>query len=379
MPVAEAEETEILDLGAPEETAGVSAARAPVEPARVEPAAERPRPRQEEPVSLPPTMRSILELGEWWRKRLDEVDYYIEPADALALAINIKQRIVPLLLEGPPGVGKTSLIYAVARVLRQTRVERLNCHRKVGVEKLLYDWDEGLQNLEIAKAERQADGATIDDYTHIRYNSKCLKPGVYVRAFRSTHQHPIVLINEIDKVPEQEAFEATTLEVIEENTITVEENGESLRPVTGLAPHTFITSNAGVRGSSERESLSHPLLRRCDYICLPEPDKEREYEVLRACAPELPTAVLRECALFMEAMRRFVRLQKPISLSEGITWVRAVREFLPLPHLTPEIAQATIFRLAKSQEDRTRVISNFKDIFTHIGDTKKVWHPRADK
>ena len=50
----------------------------------------------------------------------------------------------PLLIEGPPGSGKTELAYAVAHAAG-THVERLQCYEGIDEDKAIGKFDEGLQ------------------------------------------------------------------------------------------------------------------------------------------------------------------------------------------------------------------------------------------
>ena len=52
----------------------------------------------------------------------------------------------PLLVEGPPGCGKTELAYAVAEAAG-TFVERLQCYEGITEDKAIGKFDEALQKL----------------------------------------------------------------------------------------------------------------------------------------------------------------------------------------------------------------------------------------
>lgn len=317
---------------------------------------------------------TIKERARDLQRRLDAVGYFINEQEALEVTIWLEERREHITVEGPPGSGKTSLVYALARIFAAP-VERLECNEESTVEQALYGWDEKLQNLEKERAFQQNDGVLPDDPSPLIYKPSCLRPGVFVRAFRNPHPHTFVLINEIDKVPQQRQFEATFLQVIEEHAISIVETGTLVKPVTGTPPHVVVTSNAGTPGASERESLSYPLLRRGPYLYLPEPDRERRYELIRQKAPRLPLAVARECALFLERAKS-VGMQKPISTSEGISWVRTLELFLPISTLTPAIVQDTIFKLAKSERDRERLRQKIQDpLLAFVARERSGWRP----
>lgn len=321
-------------------------------------------------------MTDIQQEAAALRDKLSAVGYFLAPQESLDLAVFLQERNQPLITEGAPGSGKTSLVYAVAKVLDDAPVFRLNCYKSIGVDRVLYGWDRRLQEHRIDAAIRDNGGEMPNDIAPIIYHRSCMRPGVFVRAFESKHPHACVLINEVDKIPPEEEFEATMLEAIEEHIVTVDESGETIRPVK-QPPHLFVTSNAGDKGSS-RESLSHPLLRRAMYINLPEPDRERRFEILCVKAPRLPHTLVRECALFLESVQA-APLQKPLANSEGIAWVQSLQHFLPLTNLSEEVVTKTLSKLAKSSEDHKRLVNAYPRFFDHVTRESRAWTPRNFK
>ena len=63
------------------------------------------------------------------RRGLDDVDYLVDDGLAMALFLAVRLR-QPLLLEGEPGVGKTTAAKALAASL-ETPVVRLQCYEGI--------------------------------------------------------------------------------------------------------------------------------------------------------------------------------------------------------------------------------------------------------
>jgi MoxR-like ATPase len=83
--------------------------------------------------------------------KLRAARYIIDPValEVVYLAARMRK---PLLVEGPPGCGKTELAYAVAAAAN-TVVERLQCYVGITEEKVIGKFDEALQSfvLQVAR------------------------------------------------------------------------------------------------------------------------------------------------------------------------------------------------------------------------------------
>ena len=91
-------------------------------------------------------------------RRFDAQDYLLDlgTASAIYLAVTLGR---PLLLEGEPGVGKTTAAKTLAAVL-DTPLLRLQCYEGLTAAEALYDWNYQRQLLSIRLAEAKAPGST---------------------------------------------------------------------------------------------------------------------------------------------------------------------------------------------------------------------------
>jgi MoxR-like ATPase len=287
----------------------------------------------------------------WWMKHLEMVEHYVEPETALTIVNWWDDRQGPLILEGPPGGGKTSLVKKIAELMG-VPFYRLQCYKSIGKAESLYDWDKNVQGVLVQEAAKN--NLLDNDVNKIIYQKNAMVLGILAQALEDDEEDVIVLIDELDKIPSEEAFEGLLLEFLEEAAITIPELNSRIIPKSGKRPHVAMTSNAGRGGL--KESLSHPVLRRGRYIYLPEPDLGRQFSILEQCAPSLPKEVLRDVVAFTYWAKKLVRFEKPIALSEVIMWARTL-EMCKVQQLNRSVVEATIAELAKRQRDKTVLLA----------------------
>ena len=75
--------------------------------------------------------------------------------------------------------------------------------------------------------------------------------------------------------------------------------------------------------SNNSRELTEALKRRCLYLWLDYPELEREMEIVRLHAPELPETLARRLVEVVR-MVRALDLKKPPSIAESIDWARTL-------------------------------------------------------
>ena len=227
-----------------------------------------------------------------------------EPA---ALVSFLAQRLEkPVLVEGPAGVGKTELAKALSRATGRELI-RLQCYEGLDEAKAMYEWNYRKQLLRI---QAGGDQGGWDDVQEDIFSAEFLLERPLMQAIASP-EPVVLLIDEIDKTDQE--FEAMLLELLSDFQITIPELGQVSATTM---PIVVLTSN------NSRE-LTEALKRRCLYLWLDYPDMEREMEIVRLHAPELPEALTRRMVEVV-TMVRALDLKKPPSIAESIDWARTL-------------------------------------------------------
>ena len=252
------------------------------------------------------------------------------------LAANMRR---PLLIEGPPGCGKTELAYAVARTA-ETHVERLQCYVGINEDKAIGKFDEALQRLFLEARAAQIGG----DWDAIRQELHGLEfftKGPLLRAL--LNEKPcVLLVDEIDKVDHE--FEALLLEILSDWQLSIPKLGTvSAKTI----PFVVLTSN-------EERRIGDPLRRRSFYIRLAHPSIDREQQILALQAGPNHGNIHEQIAGLARALRGW-SLEKPPSIAEMLDVAQAL-EILGIEEIQPEHRDLLLPLLAKTEADRQRLL-----------------------
>ncbi|GAY25255.1 MoxR family ATPase [Desulfurococcaceae archaeon AG1] len=257
-------------------------------------------------------------------------------ATAVFLAIRLEK---PLLVEGEPGCGKTELAKALAEGLG-TELIRLQCYEGLDASKALYEWDYPRQLIAIRLLERFAKPEEIEREI---YSEKYLLKRPLLRAATSNSEKPpVLLIDEVDRADEE--FEALLLEFLSEFQITVPEIGTIK---ASKKPIVILTSN-------RTREVGDGLRRRCLYLYISYPERERELEILRRKVPGISEKLANEVVDAVRLIRSIDGVVKKPGISETIEWARALKE-MGFTELSEEAVRNTLSVVLKLPEDIEKV------------------------
>ena len=278
---------------------------------------------------------SAEELSE----KLRAARYIIDPVTLSVVYLAARMQ-KPLLIEGPPGCGKTQLAYAMAEAAG-TVVERLQCYIGISEEKAIGKFDEALQKIFL---ETQSESVNKDwnEVRQLLHTLDFFAEGPIVRALRYQTRPCVLLVDELDKV--DQGFEALLLEILSAWQVSVPK----------LGTITAITVPFVVLSSNEERRLGDPLRRRCFYLRFDYPTVERETEILSVRSRTDSPRLRGQLAGLAHALRGW-NMEKPPSIAEMLDLAQAL-EILGMEEIAHEQRDLLLPLLAKTESDRKRLM-----------------------
>lgn len=277
------------------------------------------------------------------RRLLADHGYVAKPevVKVIYLALRLGK---PLLLEGPPGAGKTQVAKVVSKALEMPLI-RLQCYEGIDEAKALHRWNEPLQRMALEFVHHGTAHDPQQEWSKLKqrlYSTDFLVPGPILRALQS-ETTAVLLIDEVDKTGP--AFEAFLLEILSDFQVSIPQLGTV---AANHRPVVVLTSNA-------QRKLTEALRGRCFLLWMDYPSPELEVEIITRSRETEPHLSL-QVAKFTAAVRR-LGMTKPPAIRESLDWIDALR-VLGASELTAEVVSDTLPVLLKTREDIDRAAGN---------------------
>jgi len=278
-------------------------------------------------------------------------------ATAVFLAYHLEK---PILIEGPPGVGKTELAKTAAEMLELECI-RLQCYEGLDESKAIYEWKYGKQLLytqvlketlnEILEGAKGLSQSVdkLHEFGDIFFSEEFLEPRPLLKALRNDDSC-VLLIDEVDKSDHE--FESLLLEMLSDFQLSIPEIG-TVKAIENRKPLVFLTSN------NTRE-ISDALKRRCLHLYIPFPDVDLERKIVQARVPEIAEKLRNQMVTFIQELRD-LDLKKVPAISETIDWARTLI-LLHSESLDPDLVRQTLNVILKFQEDIESVEAELQSV-----------------
>ena len=286
-------------------------------------------------------------------QKLESASYFANQEIGYAV-LGAMETNLPLLVEGDPGVGKSSLAVALAEGLGIPLI-RLQCYEGIAPDSILYDYDYQRQLLVVSAIRDKLNDAmrdmTVSESVHYVaknvefFSEEFLLDRPILKALTMPGRK-VLLIDEIDKATEE--IEHTLLETLSDFAMTLPEFG-TVRCKPEDLPIVILTSN-------RYRELSAPLKRRCIYLYIQQKTKAEIQDILRMKVSNDNDFCSRVAGYLYQISQ--MELQHPVSISEGITWARFLQD--TLKETTDAAIRSsvpwTVGFLAKDNADRRAIL-----------------------
>lgn len=234
--------------------------------------------------------------------KLSEVGYISsdEISTSMFLALSLNK---PVLIEGPPGVGKTELAKSISKSLGRDFF-RIQCYEGITFEQIVGEWNyqKQLLHLEAFKDSKNEEFSIFEEEFFIR------RP--LLSAF-SNENPSLLLIDEIDKADEE--VESFLLQALGEQEITVND----------LGTFPLLNDLIVILTSNSQRVLLDETKDRCLFLYISYPSVEREMAIVKARIPEAEDGLIRKVVNLIHRIRTFNLTKKP-SVRASIDWTNSV-------------------------------------------------------
>ncbi|MDR2623328.1 MAG: MoxR family ATPase [Methanobrevibacter sp.] len=250
------------------------------------------------------------------------------------LSLELKK---PILIEGPPGTGKTQLSKSISKAFDRDFF-RIQCYEGISFEQIVGEWNyqKQLLSLEVSKTNKTEDDVFKEDFFIKR---------PLLSAFMNK-KDSIILIDEIDKADEE--VESFLLQALGEKEITVNDLG------------TFNLNNdlLIIITSNSQRLLLDETKDRCLYLYIDYPKFDREVEIVKSHIPTASGKLIKNVVKTIQNIRR-LKLTKTPSIRAAVDWVKSLI-VLNKEVLDEKTFEKTINVAIKNEEYKRKVLGNIK-------------------
>lgn len=258
------------------------------------------------------------------------------------LALSLKK---PILIEGPPGTGKTELSKAISRAFERDFF-RVQCYEGITFEQIVGEWNyqKQLLHLEMSKITKMKEKIEGENRDLDVFQEEFFIKRPLLSSFMNENPS-VMLIDEIDKADEE--VESFLLQALGEKQITVNDLG------------TFDLKNdlLVIMTSNSQRQLLDETKDRCLYLYIDYPSFEREVEIVSAHVPEVSRNLIKRVVSTMQKIRKLNLTKKP-SIRATVDWIRSIT--LSGEDVTEDSLKKTVSVVLKNEEDKTKLLENIQ-------------------